>query len=100
MTFTLQPLDKAEGSLLWAKMALSAFVGAVEPMIEPYPYVPYDPLVSDLCHTTLNIILMTLAETNVCSQSRANGVDSGILELYLDRAYHLESLPNGTSTCK
>lgn len=46
MTYTLQPKDKAEGNLLWAKIALASFVGALEPIFEPYPYIPYDPAVS------------------------------------------------------
>lgn len=46
MTFTLQPKDGAEGDLLWAKVALLAFVGVFLPLFEPYPYVPYDPAVS------------------------------------------------------
>lgn len=46
MTFTLAPKDEAEGRVLWAKVALAAFVGAVEPIFEPYPYIPYDPAVS------------------------------------------------------
>ncbi|PSR81333.1 hypothetical protein PHLCEN_2v6412 [Hermanssonia centrifuga] len=43
MTFTLEPADKAEGSILWVKVAFVAFVGAVEPMFEPYVYIPVDP---------------------------------------------------------
>ena len=46
MTFTLRPLDAAEGRVLWAKLALIACVGAVEPLLEPYPYIPHDPLVN------------------------------------------------------
>ncbi|EKM56946.1 uncharacterized protein PHACADRAFT_172648 [Phanerochaete carnosa HHB-10118-sp] len=41
MTFTLQPKDRDEGSLLWAKVALATLVGAVEPILEPYPCVSY-----------------------------------------------------------
>lgn len=46
MTFTLEPKDSAEGDLLWAKIAFLALVGALLPLFEPYPYVPYDPTVS------------------------------------------------------
>ncbi|EKM56938.1 uncharacterized protein PHACADRAFT_208107 [Phanerochaete carnosa HHB-10118-sp] len=42
MTFALQPKDGHEGVFLWTKLALAAFVGAIEPMFEPYPYVPYN----------------------------------------------------------
>ena len=45
MTYTLEPKDGAEGNLLWAKLALTALVGFVLPVFEPYPYVPYDPTV-------------------------------------------------------
>ena len=37
MTFTLVPKDRAEGNIMWAKLALAAFAGAVEPLFEPYP---------------------------------------------------------------
>lgn len=46
MTFTLEPIDSAEGNILWAKLILLAFVGALEPLLEPYPYIPYDATVS------------------------------------------------------
>ena len=46
MTFTLHPIDSAEGDLLWAKVAVAAFV-ALLPLFEPYPYIPYDPAVRD-----------------------------------------------------
>lgn len=48
MTFTLQPQDSVEGNLLWAKLALFAFVSVVEPLFEPYPYVAYDLEVSNI----------------------------------------------------
>ncbi|KIP05211.1 hypothetical protein PHLGIDRAFT_534835 [Phlebiopsis gigantea 11061_1 CR5-6] len=43
MTFTLQPKDGAEGALLWVKIVLLFFSGALLPLLEPYPYLPYDP---------------------------------------------------------
>ena len=45
LTFTLQPLDQGEGSLLWSKIAIAGLVGVVEPLFEPFPYVPVDPRV-------------------------------------------------------
>lgn len=45
MTFTLHPLDDAEGRILWAKVALAALAGVIEPLFEPYPYIPVDPKV-------------------------------------------------------
>ena len=46
MTFTLQPKDSAEGTLLWVKIGVLFFVGGFLPLFEPYPYLPYDPSVS------------------------------------------------------
>lgn len=46
MTYTLEPADAAEGNLLWAKIGLIVFAGFLEPVFEPYPYIPYDPTVS------------------------------------------------------
>ena len=46
MTYTLHPADGHEGKLLWAKVVLAAFAGIIEPIFEPYPYIPYDPKVS------------------------------------------------------
>ena len=43
LTFTLRPIDEVEGGLLWAKVALIVFISIVEPLFEPYPYVPVDP---------------------------------------------------------
>ena len=44
MVFNRHPADEAEGSLLYTKIALIVFVGVVEPLFEPYPYISYDPL--------------------------------------------------------
>lgn len=46
MTFTLEPKDGEEGALLWVKIALAAFIGVIEPLLEPYPYVSSSPVVS------------------------------------------------------
>ena len=42
MTFTLRPLDEAEGSILWVKVALIIYIAVVAPLCEPYPYIPVD----------------------------------------------------------
>lgn len=55
MTFTLRPADEAEGDVLWAKVALVFFVSSVEPLFEPYPYIPVDPEVrkgESLCESS------------------------------------------------
>lgn len=46
-TFTLSPLDAAEGALLWVKLAILTLAAVVIPLIVPRRYVPVDPLV---CH--------------------------------------------------
>lgn len=43
MTYTLQPLDVGEGTLLWVKIALLAVAGIVIPLTIPREYVPLDP---------------------------------------------------------
>ncbi|KAI0258755.1 hypothetical protein BC834DRAFT_974824 [Gloeopeniophorella convolvens] len=43
LTFTLVPADGAEGSFLWAKIALLGFLAIVIPLAVPRQYVPYDP---------------------------------------------------------
>ena len=59
MTYILQPKDQYEGVLLWAKVALVTFVGIIEPLFEPYPYVPYDPSVSIRIALSLRDELLT-----------------------------------------
>ncbi|KZV63091.1 P-loop containing nucleoside triphosphate hydrolase protein [Peniophora sp. CONT] len=43
LTFTLSPLDKAEGGLLWANVALVTFSAVLVPLLVPRQYVPLDP---------------------------------------------------------
>jgi hypothetical protein len=45
LTFTLRPLDRAEGLIVWAKVTLSALAGVLLPLLEPYVYVPVNPAV-------------------------------------------------------
>ena len=42
MTFALRPVDEDDGAILWLKIALMIFIGVVEPLFEPYRYVPVD----------------------------------------------------------
>ncbi|KAH7929355.1 P-loop containing nucleoside triphosphate hydrolase protein [Leucogyrophana mollusca] len=42
-TFTKQPQDISEGWLLWTKVVILAFIGALFPVISPRHYVPFDP---------------------------------------------------------
>ncbi|TFY70118.1 hypothetical protein EVJ58_g61 [Rhodofomes roseus] len=42
-TFTLQPVDRAEGGLLWAKFALLTVAGVAVPLLVPRQYTPADP---------------------------------------------------------
>ncbi|GJF00392.1 ATP-binding cassette transporter [Phanerochaete sordida] len=43
LTFTLHPLDGAEGDILWVKLALAAWAGFLGPLLEPFPYIPLHP---------------------------------------------------------
>lgn len=43
MTFTLRPIDEAEGNILWVQVALSCFVGVIEPLFEPRAWIPIEP---------------------------------------------------------
>jgi hypothetical protein len=46
LTYTLHPLDAAEGNILWIKIALVTLSSVVLPLTEPYPYEPLDSSVS------------------------------------------------------
>jgi hypothetical protein len=58
LTFTLHPLDGAEGLLVWVKIALAAIAGVLLPMLEPYAYVPVNPAV----RTRLFLARLTLCQ--------------------------------------
>lgn len=40
MTYTLRPMDEAEGAICWIKVALAMWAGVLSPLLEPYPYIP------------------------------------------------------------
>ncbi|EPS98690.1 hypothetical protein FOMPIDRAFT_1037403 [Fomitopsis schrenkii] len=42
-TFTLRPLDLAEGALLWVKISLLSVASILVPILIPQCYVPFDP---------------------------------------------------------
>ena len=42
LTFTLEPQDRAEGSICWAKMTLLTVAGVLIPLFMPSQYVPLD----------------------------------------------------------
>ena len=44
-TFTLEPLDAAEGALLWAKISVLTLSAVIIPLVVPRQYVPVDPKV-------------------------------------------------------
>lgn len=48
VTFTLSPMDKEEGRILWAKIAILFFVGAFISFWIPHQYIPVDPKVNAL----------------------------------------------------
>ncbi|KAF5338427.1 hypothetical protein D9758_012247 [Tetrapyrgos nigripes] len=43
VTYTSSPLDRHEGSLLWAKIAVLGFSAVLVPLLIPRQYVPVDP---------------------------------------------------------
>lgn len=47
-TFTLRPLDLAEGALLWVKISLLSVASILVPILIPQCYVPFDPEVRSL----------------------------------------------------
>lgn len=50
VTFTLSPMDKAEGLILWGKVALLTLSGVVIPLLIPRQYSPVDPKVTHLLY--------------------------------------------------
>lgn len=76
LTFTLRPLDLAEGPFLWAKAALATFAGFILPILEPYPYIPLDPNdpqeEANLEQTTslLNFAIFTFLDPTIAEASR------------------------------
>ncbi len=45
-TYTLQPLDIAEGNILWVKIGVLTFGAVILPLTIPRQYIPYNPEVS------------------------------------------------------
>ncbi|VDB84814.1 unnamed protein product [Peniophora sp. CBMAI 1063] len=43
LTLTLSPLDRAEGAILWIKVALVTYAAVLIPLVTPRRYVPVDP---------------------------------------------------------
>lgn len=101
MTFTLEVADKDEGSILWVKIALVAFTGVVEPMFEPYPYIPVDHKVIITVFTLSPAILLTFAsiplESKSHRQCRTNRFELFIPILRLFGSYRLACLPRTAS---
>lgn len=84
MTFTLRPADEAEGVLLWAKVALSAFAGLVEPVFEPYPFMPLNPNVRSIDHDMhFSTHHLYPAGHTVEAESGTNGIHSVLSVLYV-----------------
>lgn len=84
MTFTLVPKDEAEGSIMWVKIALATFIGAMEPIFEPYPYVPYDPAVSRQQAFVGEVLISPMTtEPYGCPQPRADRLDILVPDIHL-----------------
>ncbi|KAJ7713464.1 hypothetical protein B0H14DRAFT_2413830, partial [Mycena olivaceomarginata] len=49
-TFTLVPMDLAQGPILWAKIIILFLVSSFIPMVIPRQYVPLDPKLTTPIH--------------------------------------------------
>ena len=98
MTFTLKPDDNAEGGILWARVALAALSGVVEPLLEPYPNLHLDAKVSlNDCETPTIQWLTFLEElTRSPNPEETASIFSFLLYVFLDpmvwRAYRVPHL--------
>lgn len=45
LTYTLRPVDGAEGWLIWTKIGFLTYAAVVVPLLIPREYIPFDPSV-------------------------------------------------------
>ena len=99
MTFTLHPVDEQEGSLLWFKVALSTWAAILEPLLEPYPFIPVHPEVSThIDHYMAFNQLYRQDPTAAANPEQTASILRWIFWSFLDpviwRAYKLPHLPH------
>ena len=58
-TYTENPVDESEGSLLWIKLAVLFITAVIIPLVVPRQYVPVDPKVN-----TASTMIVELAGTS------------------------------------
>ncbi|KAJ7578700.1 P-loop containing nucleoside triphosphate hydrolase protein [Mycena floridula] len=81
-TYTELPLDRAEGSILWAKLVVLALIAIFVPLFVPRVYVPYDPE---------NPIEPNLEQTSsIASSFFFMFLDPVVYEAFKTRGKHLE----------
>ena len=51
-TFTVVPVDAAEGAMMWARVALLTLAAVVVPLFGPRQFIPIDPEVRDPFYLT------------------------------------------------
>ncbi|KAI0932659.1 hypothetical protein AcW1_000282 [Taiwanofungus camphoratus] len=86
MTFTLSPVDGADGALFWSKFAVLTFVAVVVPLLIPRQYIPIDPknpAAEPNPEQTASILSMALF----------NFLDKPIIEAYRVPHLPLDKLP-------
>jgi len=59
-TYIYSPLDRAEGPLMWAKLAVLSFVSILIPLLIPRIYTPVNPKVRYQYSDSVTIILKGL----------------------------------------
>ncbi|KAJ7578610.1 P-loop containing nucleoside triphosphate hydrolase protein [Mycena floridula] len=81
-TYTDLPMDRAEGSILWAKLVVLAIITIIVPLFVPRVYVPYDPE---------NPIEPNLEQTSsIASSCFFMFLDPVVYEAFKTRGKHLE----------
>lgn len=96
-TFTLAPVDAAEGGILWVKIALLTVAAVVVPLCMPRQYIPLNPKVRHGdAQSQPSFCLSALIGSNT-TNSRADGFDTVIGPLYLARRGCLRGLSHASS---
>ncbi|TFY57504.1 hypothetical protein EVJ58_g6979 [Rhodofomes roseus] len=84
-TFTLTPLDSAEGGILWAKVALLTVSAVIVPLCIPRSYVPLDPQEPTAPHPEQTASLLSLIVYG--------WIDPTVWKAYRQPQMKLEDLP-------
>ena len=96
-TFTLRPADAPEGLILWFKVVIASLVAVIEPVLEPYPYIPVDPNVSSHLRSSFYVTLKTMIGSFPGGKSRTNRTFAELYLVHLPRWDHMGSIQNPAS---